>query len=418
MTCILEINDSAITLYKDTRVLQRAPGVALVENGRSGEVLFGARALHQSRIHPRQTNQQYFSRLSAEALPTPGPRARNQADLVYLHLCGLKEDIDREGGGEVLLAVPGVLSADQLGVLLGVLQEVGVTVSGFVDAAVAALVNQPVRAEAYHLDVMWQRAVITTLTANHEIAKNAAQEIADCGISRLLEGWINVIADRFVRETRFDPLHAAATEQQLFDQLYSWVDGGAAAPELAIEIRHGDHSPRVELGRTVLEEKATDRLQQLTDAIPRGAQVHVSARAARLPGVRRVLQQMGVSAETLPDDALPRGCLQHLDRIIARDGDLRLITRLPRASSATATEPDPEAAAAAPTHALSRHEAWPLENGPLPVHRSGDRLLLDAGPDLRVNGQALSAPHSLAVGDRVTVGGQDYLLITVRGARA
>ena len=415
MTCILEINDSAITLYKDTRVLQRSPGVALVESGRNGEVLFGARALQQSRIHPRQTNQQYFSRLSAEALPAPGPRARNQADLVYLHLCELKADIDREGGGAVLLAVPGVLSADQLGVLLGVLQEVGVTVNGFVDAAVAALVSQPVRAEAYHLDVMWQRAVITTLSANHEIAKSTAQEVADCGVSRLLEGWINVIADRFVRETRFDPLHAAATEQQLFDQLYGWVEGGAAAPELAIAIHHGQHTPRVEIGRALLEDKATERLQPITDAIPGGAQVHVSARAARLPGVRRILQQAGATVETLPDDALPRGCLEHLQRIVSSDGDLRLITRLPRAAAAPA--PDPAAAAPAPTHALFRHQAWPLESGPLPVRRAGEALLLDAAPDLRVNDQPLVGPHTLACGDQVSAGGRDYLIIAVQGTR-
>lgn len=415
MTCILELNDSAITLFRDRQVLRRAPGVALVQNG---DVLFGEAALRQSRVHPRQVNQQYFSRLSAEALPAPGKRARNHADLVYLHLCELKDDIDREGAGAVLLAAPGVLSPDQLGVLLGVLQEVGIAAHGFVDAAVAAMSTRPLHPDAYHLDVMWQRAVVTSVTVNGEVAKSAAQEIPDCGISRLLEGWINVIADRFVRETRFDPLHAAATEQQLFDQLYAWVDG-AATGELTIDIRHGDHNPRVEVGRAALEDKAADRLRRIADSVPRGAHVYLSARAARLPGMGRALAHLGVTVEALAEDALPDGCLRHLDRIVARDGELRLVTRLPAASAepGTAGPVAPGVEAAYPTHALLGHEAWPLaETGaPLPLRLERGRPVLVAADHVRLNGQTLADAQPLTCGDRVTAGEREYLIIAVHG---
>src|SRR5690606_14808120 len=129
MTCILELNDADLTLYRDRAVLHRAPGVAVVLED---QVAFGEEALRLSRIHPRRANQHYFTRLNADPLPVPGPRARNHADLVYLHLKTFQPLIEAEGGS-VLLAVPGILSADQLGVLLGVLQEVGIRVNGFVD---------------------------------------------------------------------------------------------------------------------------------------------------------------------------------------------------------------------------------------------------------------------------------------------
>lgn len=413
MTCILELNDAAVTLYRNHTVLRQSPGVAVVLDD---DVHFGEDALRLSRIHPRQTNQQYFTRLSADPLPAPGKRARNHADLVYLHLMTFKALIEAEGG-DVLLAVPGILTADQLGVLLGVLQEVGIAVAGFVDAAVAALSTRTVPPRAYHLDVMMQRAVLTTVeTADGSVHKVAAHEIPECGLSRLLDAWINVIADRFVRETRFDPLHAAATEQQLFNQVYDWIEGGAKGGELAVEVVHADHTRRVDIARGVLEEKAHQRLKQIADAVPRGADVFLSARSARLPGLHLTLEALQNPATDLGDDALVRGCLHNLSLIVPDDGELRLVTRLPLeagpadtpASGAPAPEP-----AAAPTHALNGHEARPLEDGPLPLRRENGRMMLDPQPGLRLNGEPVQHASALAAGDRVVMGEREYLIIRV-----
>lgn len=429
MTCILELNDTALTLYRDTSVLHRSPGIAVVLDD---DVRFGEEALHLSRIHPRQANQQYFTRLNADPLPAPGKRARNHADLVYLHLSTFKPFVDAQGG-EVLLAVPGILSPDQLGVLLGVLQEVGIRVCGFVDAAVAAMTTQSLPERSYHLDVMLQRAVITTVETEHggsEVGKVGAQEVLDCGLNRLLEGWINVIADRFVRETRFDPLHAAATEQQLFNQVYDWVAEGAGAPELIVEIVHGDHSRRVELGRGVLEEKAEQRFRTLADAIPSGGRVYLSARSARMPGLRRALEALQVDAVTLPDDALPRGCLDHLGSIVPADGELRLVTRLPHGGrlprggrephddneQAPAGEADVAPPGPPPTHALQGHEAWPL-TGELPFRLTSDqgRVWLQPEGQSQLNGETLERPQAIRAGDRLLCGGREYLFIRVNG---
>ena len=416
MTCILEINDADLTLYREHEVLHRSPGIAVVLGK---EICFGADALRLSRIHPRQTNLQYFTRLNGEPLATPGERARNHADLVYLHLQVFKPMIEAEGG-QVLLAVPGILTADQLGVLLGVLQEVGIGVRGFVDSAVAAVTTQEAPGEAFCVDVMMQRAVVTALQVNGEVAKIGVQEVVECGMNRLLEGWINVIADRFVRETRFDPLHAAATEQQLFDQLYGWIRGGARGADVPMEIHHQDHTRRVELGRALLEDKGEQRFRQLADALPRGARVFVSARGARLPGLMHALTALHMHAVALPEDALTRGCLDNLGSIMREDGELRLVTRLPHGSApaqqplppAPAEQPLPPAAALRPTHVLNGHQAWPLAAGdqPLPVSADGQ---LEAQPGIRLNGAPLERAAPLHPGDRVTVGSDEYLIIHV-----
>lgn len=411
MTCILELNDAGITLYRDRTVLHRAPGVALVLDD---VIQFGDPALRLSRMHPRQINQQYFGRLNADPLPAPGGRARNHADLVYLHLQTLKPHVD-EAGGEVLLAVPGILSPDQLGVLLGILQEIGIGVSGFVDAAVAAASTAAGNGRVYHIDIMLQRIVVTALEMDEQVSKHSAQEVPECGLIRILDGWINVVADRFVRETRFDPLHAAATEQQLFNQVYDWAGQGPVSGDLAVEIDHAGHARRVELGRAVLEDKAGQRFRQLADAVPRGSHVFVSARSARLPGLIPALQALQSEIVELPAEALASGCLQNLTHIIPQQGELRLVTRLPGTSSARQERPAPARSAPPPTHAVRDGVAVTLQDSALPLRCEAGDWFLDGAAGAQLNEDSMNQERPLAPGDRVRIGGHDHLIIRVEG---
>lgn len=412
MTLILEINDADLTLYRGNELLYRSPAAAVVLGN---QIHFGEQALKLSRIHPRQTNLQYFSRLNADPLTVPGHRARNHADLVYLHLQQFKPLVDGEGG-KVVLAVPGVLSPDQLGVLLGVLQEVGIGVEGFVDAAVAAVSSRDAPAQAFYLDVMMQRSVITTLSIDDDVRRAAVQEVPECGFNRLLEGWINVIADRFVRETRFDPMHAAATEQQLFDQVYHWVRSGGEGSELIVDIDHQDHTRRAEVSRATLEEKGEQRFRQLADALPRGAHVFLSHRSAVLPGLERTLATLHVTSVALPVDAVPRGCLNNLPQILPKGGELRLITRLPHGSEVKEAPPRSDNLSRQPTHLLRGHEAWPLSRSdlPVPLDANGEGFVLRPEHHARLNGAPLHEPVLLQSGDRVTLGRDEYLVIHVQ----
>ena len=113
MTSILELNDLELTLHKGAEVRYQSPAMAIVRND---ELLFGEPAVRLARIHPQQANQQYFNRMNADPLPQPIQKAANHADLVYLHLKELAE----RNSEDTVLAVPGTLNGDQLGVLLGI----------------------------------------------------------------------------------------------------------------------------------------------------------------------------------------------------------------------------------------------------------------------------------------------------------
>ncbi len=406
MSYLLELNDVELPLYRDDELIHRSPAIAIV---RDQGMVFGEQALRLSRLHPQQTNQQYFSLLNADPLPNPVAKADNHADLVYLHLCELKPLID----GELILAVPGLWSADQLGVLLGIMQEAGIVVGGFVDSAVVVATTTKLPIEAYYLDIHLQRACITALTRSDEVSRRTTEEVTTCGFAGLLDGWVNVITDRFVRDTRFDPLHSAATEQQLYDQVYDWVSG-ETGNEIGVEIVHEGHIRRVEVSRALLAEKAQQRFKNLRDVLPGGAHVLLSSRSAKLPGLQTGLTDAGYTTSVAAVDALTNGCAKHIELIRSPVAELKLVTRLPHSlGESMVIEPEE----LAPTHVLVGNNAVPiLGNGsPLNFQHKRQQVWLHAQEDVLVNGESVTHEILLNVGDEIVHGEQSYRLIIVEG---
>jgi hypothetical protein len=421
MTYVLDVNDSGLALYRDGTLEYHAPAVAVV---RQDEILFGQPALRLSRIHPRETNQQYFSRLNADPLPHPVARASNHADLVYLHLQELRAIVE-QNPADVVLAVPGILSSDQLAVLLGIAQECGLTIGGFVDSAVVAATTSALPASIYHIDTHLQRACITHLQIEAGVHRKSAVEVAECGFAHLLDGWVNVISDRFVRDTRFDPLHAAQTEQQLYDQVFDWVTSeDVPAAEIAIEIKYGDHVHRAEFPRTLLEDKAQRRFSKLRDGLPEDAHVVLSARSARLPGLEQFLARHGHEFTVLASDALAQGCAANISQICSPNGHLRLVSRLaltglhepqssaakPPGSAASVQQP-----ATRPTHALSNNVAIAISasSQQLPLNDTKAGVYLDVAENLLLNGNPTSERTRLNVGDEISTGERVFVMIRV-----
>jgi hypothetical protein len=403
MTTVIEFNDLEFSLYRGGERLYREPGFAIV---RDGALLFGEPALRLARMHPQQANQQYFTRMNADPLPQPIRAAANHADLVYLHLKELAE----YSHDDAVVAVPGTMNGEQLGVLLGICHEAGIEVSGFVISAVAGLATTPTAEQITHLDVFLQHMQVSELAVNSEVSHERAFEVKDCGFSGLLEGWVNLIADRFVQETRFDPLHTADSEQQLYNQVYDWALGAHHHGEVSVEISTGEQRRRVEIPRSQLEQKAEQRIDRLIDALPARTSIVLTARAARLPGLANRLKTAGFELTLLAADAVPSGCNDHLDRIRTADSELRLINRLPHEHEVAASS---VRTGLVPTHLLNDHRARPLSASDLPVRvrLTEDGPWIGAGPGITVNGRSLEADARLTLGDAIVIDGATYTAI-------
>ena len=139
--------------------------------------------------------------------------------------------------------------------------------------------------------------------------RQRVEEIAELGLTNLLDAWANVIADRFVRDARFDPLSIAATDQQLYNQLYEWLRNPARPREFSIDIEQGGSPRRAELNSDALIDKALPRYRML-DRHAESATIFLSHRAARLPGLADHLCLTAARVVSLDRTrSVPRSCI-------------------------------------------------------------------------------------------------------------
>ena len=250
-----------------------------------------------------------------------------------------------------------------------------------------------------YLDVFLQHMLLSELHITDEIRHERSFEVRDCGFANLMDGWMNLIADRFVQETRFDPLHTAASEQQLYNQVYDWVLGAHVRTEVAFQVAHNEQQRRVEVPRSQLEQKAAQRIDRLIDALPNRQPLVLSARAARLPGLSDHLKRAGFELNLLAADAVAAGCNQHMELVRTVDTELRLVNRLPRTNGVLDADPE---SAPLPTHLLNAHVARPIVGGGTPaIEQRDDGLYLSPAPALTLNDAPVTAAVRLHLGDNI-----------------
>ena len=425
---VLDINDAEIALWRNGEALYRQPGVAGVA---PKNTVFGHEALARARLHPQQSHNEFWQRLNADPVTPRGRGVANQADLVYLQLKDVREATGEKRPAVVLVA-PSAVTNEQFAVLLGIASEAGVEVRAIVDAAVASASRQSWNGSCGVVDVSLQRATVTQVERvdtddGPMVRRSAVDEIPAAGFAALVEGWIDVVADRFVDGTRFDPLRIADTEQQVFDQLLRGIDTGTA--EFAIEVNHQDVARRVSVSRHALAQKSTQRYELLGRALGGAETLVVSHRVLRLPGLAGFLQQAGHRLLPLLPDATDDAVVKQAEHILPAAEDAsrgaRLITTLPALAGSSATV----VPGRQPTHVLCNALAIPLLGE---VHASEHPEYRPGSPDFRIrrddsgvsviptpdaaislNGMPIDFAHPAAAGDTIASAHLAFRLIAV-----
>ena len=427
---VLDINDVEVTLARDGDELYRQPGVA---NVAPKATVFGHDALRLSRLHPQQSHNEFWQRLNADPVTPHGRGVANQADLVYLHLRELREATGEKRPAVVVVA-PSAVTSEQFAILLGIAAEAGFDVRAIVDASVAAACQQAWDGSCRVVDVSLHRATVTQLERIETdegpmVRRSAVDEIPAAGFAALAEGWIDVVADRFVDGTRFDPLRIAATEQQVFDQLLAGIETGAA--ELAIEVDHHDVTRRVNVSRRALMQKSTQRYELFARALGATGTLAVGHRVLRLPGFAGFLQDAGHKLLPLPADAIDSAVREHAGFILPDQADgpassgTRLIASLP-ATGGTSVSVAPVQLA---THVVCNAVAVPLVDeiaaSEHPAYRPGSpdfqirlgeagiSVVPAPGAAVTLNGMPIDFEHPAATGDTIDCGSLAYQLISV-----
>lgn len=425
----LELIDAGLVLAQQrsgaasetTGVLHEVPGIAVLEEA---ETFTGSEAAPRIRLKPLIAHTNFWRTLNTEPLVRPSQLARTTADLAFKQADALLGAYKPDPDG-VLLAIPAGYSREQLGLLLGVINETGVSVAGVVDAALAACSLEPAPARVLHLDLELHQAILTVLEyvgGERAGLKRSRYEIAPRhGLLSLQQSWMRLIAENFVRHTRFDPLHDAASEQRLLDQLPGWLAQLADEPLLTLTLQFGERELAIELQREQFLAAAEAHYAELLKLV-QGARVaglpielRVSQRVAAMPGlIERLSSLRDCKLRVLSRGAAALGALAH-SAVIRRPADaLALVYHLPviRAEHSAASGADEESTPAQlrPTHLLFQGRAWAISEQPLAIGwsvapDSRSLVLPSAAPGLsRSHCTVVRRNGSVVIEDRSTYG--------------
>ena len=438
---IAELNDSNIVVATANNIVTQSPGVAVLLNNK---LEIGQRALDIARLHPRHTNNRFWSELNQHKLKTASKLARHHADLAFAHL-GL---IHKQAGQPeaMMFAVPGSYSDTQLSLLAGLLQAAPFRVNAIVDAAVATVAGQVADGRGgsgryRYVDICLHQTLIAELQVTETVRQLDIRVLDGTGLDTVYDKCADVIAGLFIKQSRFDPLHHAKTEQALYNLLPACLETLCKQDEVVPTIEYEQSRYQARLHKSIL----ADALRPLHKTI--GAALNPASgdesnlllheRVAAIPGLREQLADSEVPA---PHAVFRGASLAPLPPADEQEEELHFISEISIRGAKAAPAPSTEAKAAKTpppakitaeraTHLLVGDQAWPITTEklyatagepPLSAKNNGincvfrlqqGKAVMDCDEDagMRLNGESVSGSHELRGGDTITSPRTDIL---------
>lgn len=364
---IIELNDSEIRVAKGTEIILRSPGIAVVNND---DLQVGESALKMAYLNPRETYNRYWNKLNQDTLQTPTKRYRHHADLAYAHLLSIYEQTGNPE--EFLFIVPGNYSAEQLSMLLGIVEACPFTAVGLIDSAVANTAAVADTGEYQHIDIHLHQTIITKLDVHDDVSRTGVETIDETGLNKIYTIVAAMIADLFIQQSRFDPQHHAETEQALYDQLPACLKTLQNSKEVLFEIRYQNTTHQAKLTKETLLQKLQPVYEKIAEYISPSLPCLIGDRMASLPGLTDSLSAVDV----IKPATVFESCQKHAATIRSSGPELSFITSLPASKVPTVSKPQPQpeekSRARKVSHVLNRHAAHPIGGQLIYLSTNGD----------------------------------------------
>lgn len=424
---VLEFNDAGVRLSDENGLLLSSPGYALVL---PKQIEFGESARQQSRINPLNSYNQFWHKLSLDPFARPLAHYQHNAHLAFSHIEALANTAQKEG--DVLLAVPGSFSREQMAILLGVMQKSPFRAVGIVDAALAAVVEHSDGDVVIHADLQLHQVVLTKLQRNGaDLQRESVVVVPGTGWVNISDSLIQLATNAFIQQCRFNPQHNAESEQMLLDAVPHWLQeelleatqpfaavGEADETRRSLQIRlsHKNSVHEASLPRNSLATRLHSYYQKIAQQLalldPTGrAPLLLSDRMQILPGLQQALQ--GLEGQRplrlLPENTIAASSLRFADSLVSEPDAVHFVSAL-RAPTASVTGAVAAQVQPAPTHLLMQHRARRLQDGlqvcpGVQLRERNGRFLLHASAAVQLNGKTLSAPQVLHLGDVIRAEG-------------
>jgi hypothetical protein len=362
-----------------------SPGFALPEKN---QLIVGGAAEGKAHLYPRQILNQFWDQLNIEPLQQPNPFVQNHAEIAFEHLAYIWQTV-KNHGSEMAIAVPSFYTREHLGLILGIAQELGIQVKGFVPLAVAAVPARLPEGLLLHLDIHLHRFEITRLEQAELLNQEETISAEGSGLSSLYRRWVDAVAEEFVRSTRFDPLHQAATEQKLYDRLPGILTDIRNHPGVHFEMTGGSKTYRITLTRDLFYQKGAPVFEEMRRLVGRfndrsgragpATALILTDRIARLPGVKDMLADIAnCRIIELKPGAGALGILKFTAPLFEQQAgsSAPFLTSRPLPAQGPVPHQRPgqkfEGQKTRPTHILYRNLAYPITEKPLIVGQSDD----------------------------------------------
>lgn len=430
-------------------MLRNAPS-AVFEPG-AGEAA-GTNAWGALRSRPMVTSTRHLGLLLAERDVSGRARA-----LVAGELAGCIAEHPLAEGERVWIAAPARAQAHGLAALLGIARDLSLPVDGFIDCAAVTVAALGLERNTIVLELGLHHAAATAVDADAGRARRRRTVLAERGgLIELYQAWLDFIGTTMVKRTRFDPLHDAATEQRLFDDLPALAREAAAGGTTTVVVAKGAEHTEVTLTRDQFALAAQRVYREVAGLLhelrPAGAPVTiVMPRAvADLPGLRETVEQFAGCELVLVPDGFAGAATSLLDlpERPPEEDSVRLLRRLPLSAPPEQAIPreslgTQRSAGSVPSHAMFDGRAYSLGEAPLVVgrapgtprsialpdglagvsrrhctlgHDCGELVLLDHSTfGTFVNGERVAERVRVHAGDKVRLGepGVELALIAV-----
>lgn len=363
----VHLNDAGISVQDENQVLYREPGYALLEDE---HLTTGSGAFQQARVKPRRIHNAFWSDLQTAPLPDRRFHHLSAADIVSRQL---EQIWQRVSGDSLVAAVPAYMSTANLSLFLGIAAELKIPIAGMVDAAVAATRREYQGAVPVHVDLSLHSALLTRLAQSGQVSVDRSEVVEESGMIALFDAWISLLAETFVQQSRFDPLHTAETEQMLLDNLQGWLAEAAAGDSVALEIEYRGIKHAAELESLEIVAAAAPFYHRIVSSVRALYQadetpaLQLSDRAARMPGLADILTaRVGGDIYLHEAGATARGLLTRCRDMTAGDTAVSLIRKLPwDQSPVAATKSVGTGSGGQPTHLLFNNRAYAIDADPL-----------------------------------------------------
>ena len=358
---VVELNDLHLLLRTDQGILHSEPGFAqLTKTGITTGAIARANAWQQ----PQHSYNQYWRQLNQQPLPSQQQWARHHADIAFAQL---KQLLDTGGSPEnIILAVPGSISDEQLSLLLGLANAIPVQVSAVIDSALAICAQQTESTLLVEMQLhQTQISLIEQSAGTNNISHQ--ETLPDMGMMQLHNAMARHISDRLIQDYRYDPLHSSETEQALYDQLPDWLTQLSQQDKLSINLSSPQGDLNLVLNRDNIAELIEQRLSGLTALIKkyRKAKLCFSHSGRVIPELASAFADAQISPEAIGLDNCNKLQQALCDQPLQRICQIKLSTSSMEVASETRQA----------SHVLHNNRAYPLHE-PLSIEWQDNQLRL------------------------------------------